>query len=103
MLGILDSSFFFAPLGNDLLVVAHDGAKHSISQMLYYAGMSTIGSVLGCLLVDVIFRKAGEKGLEKHSLASAAGVCPQESGEERGDGRWRWLRLRRRRSRSLRL
>ena len=34
--------------------------------MLYYAGMSTIGSVLGCLLVDVVFRKAGEKGLEKH-------------------------------------
>src|SRR5215472_13575365 len=35
LLGILDSSFLFAPLGNDLLV-------------------------------DVIFRRAGEKGLEKH-------------------------------------
>jgi uncharacterized membrane protein YdjX (TVP38/TMEM64 family) len=34
--------------------------------MLYYAAMSTVGSVLGCLLVDVILRKAGEKGLEKH-------------------------------------
>ena len=34
--------------------------------MLYYAGMSTIGSVLGCLLVDIVLRKAGEKGLEKH-------------------------------------
>src|SRR3954453_9044425 len=66
VLGILDSSFLFAPLGNDLLVVALTARKHSIPLMLYYAGMSTIGSVLGCLLVDVVFRKAGEKGLEKH-------------------------------------
>lgn len=66
ILGILDSSFIFAPLGNDLLVVAMSARSHSVSKMLYYAAMSTIGSVLGCLLVDVIFRKAGEKGLEKH-------------------------------------
>jgi membrane protein YqaA with SNARE-associated domain len=66
ILGILDSSFIFAPLGNDLLVVAMSARSHSTLKMLYYAGMSTIGSVLGCLLVDVILRKAGEKGLEKH-------------------------------------
>jgi membrane protein YqaA with SNARE-associated domain len=66
VLGILDSSFLFAPLGNDLLVVAMTARHRNFLQMLYYAGMSTIGSVIGCLLVDVIFRKAGEKGLEKH-------------------------------------
>lgn len=66
VLGILDSSFLFAPLGNDLLVVAITARNRNFLEMLYYAGMSTIGSVLGCLLVDVIFRKAGEKGLEKH-------------------------------------
>ena len=66
VLGILDSSFLFAPLGNDLLVIAMTARKHSIPYMLYYAAMSTIGSVIGCLLVDVVFRKAGEKGLEKH-------------------------------------
>lgn len=65
-LGILDSSFLFAPLGNDLLVVAMSAHYHSWIRMLYYAGMSTIGSVLGCLLVDVAMRKAGEKGLEHH-------------------------------------
>jgi membrane protein YqaA with SNARE-associated domain len=65
-LGILDSSFLFAPLGNDLLVVAMTARRHSLALGLYYAGMSTIGSVLGCLLVDVIFRKAGEKGLAHH-------------------------------------
>jgi membrane protein YqaA with SNARE-associated domain len=66
VLGILDSSFLFAPLGNDLLVVAVTARRHSIPLMLYYSAMSTIGSVLGCLLVDVVLRPAGEHGLEKH-------------------------------------
>src|SRR5580692_1177211 len=66
LLGILDSSFLFAPLGNDLLVVAMSAHYHSVPRMLYYAAMSTIGSVLGCLLVDVILRRAGEKGLEHY-------------------------------------
>jgi membrane protein YqaA with SNARE-associated domain len=66
VLGILDSSFLFAPLGNDLLVVAASARRHSVPLMLYYAGMSSVGSVLGCLLVDVIFRRAGEHELEKH-------------------------------------
>jgi membrane protein YqaA with SNARE-associated domain len=66
LLGILDSSFLFAPLGNDLLVVAMTAHYRSVPGMLYYAGMSTIGSVLGCLLVDVILRRAGEKGLEHY-------------------------------------
>ena len=66
LLGILDSSFLFAPLGNDLLVVAKSARAHSTLLMLYYALMSTAGSVLGCLLVDVVCRRAGEKGLERH-------------------------------------
>jgi membrane protein YqaA with SNARE-associated domain len=66
VLGILDSSFLFAPLGNDVLVVAITARHHQIPEMLYYASMSTIGSVLGCLLVDLVFRKAGEEGLQKH-------------------------------------
>jgi membrane protein YqaA with SNARE-associated domain len=66
VLGILDSSFLFAPLGNDLLVVATTARHHSVLEMLYYAGMSTIGSVLGCLLVDAVFRKAGEAALDRH-------------------------------------
>ncbi len=64
LLGILDSSFLFAPLGNDILVVAMSAHSHSSVFMLYYAFMSTVGSVLGCLLVDVMLRRAGEKGLE---------------------------------------
>ena len=66
LLGILDSSFLFAPLGNDLLVVALTAHYHSVARMLYYAGMSTVGSVVGCLLVDLLLRPAGERGLEHH-------------------------------------
>ena len=38
--------------------------------MLYYAATSAVGSVRGCLLVDVTLRPLGEKGLEKHLAAN---------------------------------
>src|SRR5512146_25866 len=66
IIGILDSSFLFMPLGNDLLVIALTARHHNVGSMLYFAGMSTVGSILGCLLVDAIFRKEGEERLEKH-------------------------------------
>lgn len=65
-LGVFDSSFLFAPLGNDLLVVALSARYHNVLRALYYAAMSTAGSVLGTLLVDLVFREAGELGLEHH-------------------------------------
>jgi membrane protein YqaA with SNARE-associated domain len=65
-LGILDSSFLLAPWGNDLLLIALVSREQKPLAMLYYAAMSTIGSVIGCLLLDVIFREAGEHGLDKH-------------------------------------
>lgn len=62
-LGILDSSFLFMPLGNDLLMVGltiqHRG------HMVYYAVMATAGSVLGCLVVDLVCRRIGDDQLEK--------------------------------------
>jgi membrane protein YqaA with SNARE-associated domain len=65
-LGILDSSFLFAPWGNDLLLIVLVSREQRPLAMLYYAVMSTIGSVIGCLILDLIFRKAGEQGLNKH-------------------------------------
>jgi membrane protein YqaA with SNARE-associated domain len=62
-MGVLDSSFLFMPLGNDLLVVAMTARQREL--MLYFAAMATAGSVLGCLLIDVVSRKGGEKGLER--------------------------------------
>ena len=64
LLGILDSSFLFMPLGNDLLVVALTANHHE--RMLYYAAMAATGSVIGSYLTDLVCRKGGEKGLEKN-------------------------------------
>jgi membrane protein YqaA with SNARE-associated domain len=66
ILGILDSSFLVAPLGNDLLVIGMTARRHSVAYMLYYALMSSVGSVLGVMLVDLVVRRLGEEGLEKH-------------------------------------
>lgn len=64
LLGILDSSFLFLPLGNDLLVISL--AAHHHDRMPYYAAMACTGSVIGCFLTDLICRRGGEKGLEKN-------------------------------------
>lgn len=65
VLGVLDSSFLFAPWGNDLLLVAIVTRRPGALYMVYLAAMSTAGSVLGCLLLDLTMRRLGEKGLEK--------------------------------------
>lgn len=62
-LGILDSSFLFMPLGNDLLVTAF--TVRNPHMWPYYAAMATAGSVLGVFIMDATSRKLGEKGLEK--------------------------------------
>ena len=63
LLGILDSSLLFMPLGNDLLVVALTAHRHN--RMPYYVAMATAGSVIGCFLTDLACRRGGEKGLEQ--------------------------------------
>lgn len=63
-LGIMDSSFLFMPLGNDLLMIALTARDHV--HMLYYAAMASAGSTLGVLLVDLVVRKGGEEGLERY-------------------------------------
>ena len=64
ILGVLDSSFLFMPLGNDLLIVALSAGRHA--RVPYYVLMATAGSVLGCLVTDVISRRGGEVGLERN-------------------------------------
>ena len=64
LLGVLDSSFLFMPLGNDLLVIVLTANHHE--RMVYYAAMATVGSVLGVAVTDWVSRKGGQKGLEKN-------------------------------------
>ncbi len=61
--GFLDSTFLFLPLGNDILIIGI--TSHKPSRLAYYVLMATAGSVLGCLTVDLMSRKEGEKALEK--------------------------------------
>ena len=62
-LGILDSSFLFLPFGNDLLLVALTARKPD--QFWFYALMAALGSVLGCLLTDIVSRRLGEAGIAR--------------------------------------
>ena len=63
ILGVFDSSFLFMPLGNDLLMVALTARQHKMLPI--FAAMATVGSVIGCWLVNRIARKGGEEGLER--------------------------------------
>lgn len=63
ILGVLDSSFLFMPLGNDLLLVGLTVQHHE--RLPYYVPMAALGSTAGCLLLDLVARKRGEEGLKK--------------------------------------
>lgn len=65
LLSFLDSSFLFLPFGNDLLIIALISADRNGLGWIFYVLVSAIGSVLGALMIDVLMRKAGEKGLER--------------------------------------
>jgi membrane protein YqaA with SNARE-associated domain len=62
LLGVLDSSFLFMPLGNDLLMVALTAAHPQ--RMLYYVLMATVGSVAGVDFTRWVSAKGGKKGIE---------------------------------------
>jgi len=64
LLGALDSSFLFFPFGNDLLLIALVSSKRGSAWILYVI-VSALGSLAGVVIVDVIMRKAGEKGLKR--------------------------------------
>src|SRR5689334_17288302 len=64
LLSALDSSFLVLPFGNDLLLIALVSRGHGSLLWIPYVLVSAVGSLVGVLVIDVIMRKAGEKGLE---------------------------------------
>jgi len=62
---VLDSSFLVLPFGNDLLLIGLTSADRSGLSWIAYVVAAAAGSVVGVLLVDVIMRKTGEKGLQR--------------------------------------
>ncbi len=61
ILAALDSSVLSFPQVNDLLIVYLSTRRPEL--MPYYAGMSTVGSVLGCSVLFVLGRRGGESFL----------------------------------------
>ena len=65
LLSALDSSFLVLPFGNDLLLIALVSSHRQGLTWIVYVIASAIGSVVGVAVIDVLMRKAGEKGLER--------------------------------------
>lgn len=67
VIAALDSSFLSFPQVNDLLII-YLSTKYP-ERMPYYAGMTTLGSLLGCFLLYGVARKGGEMFLRKRFSA----------------------------------
>ena len=65
LMSALDSSFLVLPFGNDLLLIALVSSNRDSLIWIAYVLVSAIGSVIGVLVIDMLMRKAGEKGLER--------------------------------------
>lgn len=65
LLSALDSSFLVLPFGNDLLLIALISSDRDSPMWIAYVVVSAIGSVIGVFVIDLLMRKAGEKGLER--------------------------------------
>lgn len=65
LMSALDSSFLVLPFGNDLLLIALVSSNRESVIWIAYVLISAVGSVLGVFVVDLLMRKAGEKGLER--------------------------------------
>lgn len=63
VIALLDSSFLSFPQVNDLLVIV--ASTKSPSRMPYYAGLTTLGSLLGCFMLYVVARRGGEAFLRR--------------------------------------
>ena len=64
LLAICDSSFLSFPEGNDLLIVILSTGQ-SWARMAYFVGMTITGSVIGCLILYSVGRKAGSPILNR--------------------------------------
>lgn len=60
-MGILDSSFLVLPFGNDLLIVGLAARHHGGAP--WYILSAACGSTVGVLLLSLVARKLGEKGV----------------------------------------
>ena len=65
LLEVLNASFLYLPLANELLMLSFVRAGHNGYIWALYVLMTALGAVVGVLLIDVPMRNAGERGLER--------------------------------------
>ena len=67
LLEAFDSSFFYVPLANELLLFAliHGGGEASRWMWIVYALMGAAGTVAGVALLDLVMRRVGAGGVER--------------------------------------
>lgn len=80
MISFLDSSVLSFPIINDLLLISLSIQRPS--RMILYAAMATVGSVLGCIFLYFLARKAGEAAF--HEKAGRRGAKIRHFVEENG-------------------
>jgi membrane protein YqaA with SNARE-associated domain len=82
--GILDSSFFFLPVGNDLLLIVLVARHHELFPL--YVLAAAAGSTVGVLLLDAVTRKGGEQGLKKIMSAKLLDYLKNKMSQRAGVG-----------------
>ena len=67
LLEAFDSSFFYVPLANELLLFAliHGGGEAARWMWVVYALMGAAGTVAGVSLLDLVMRRVGAGGVER--------------------------------------
>ena len=67
LLEAFDSSFFYVPLANELLLFAliHGGGESSSWMWVAYALSGAAGTVAGVALLDLVMRRVGAGGVER--------------------------------------
>jgi membrane protein YqaA with SNARE-associated domain len=68
LLEVLDSSFFYVPLANELLLFAlihGDGGSSSNWMWVAYALSGAAGTVAGVAILDLVMRRVGAGGVER--------------------------------------
>ncbi len=63
LIALVDSSLLSLPEVNDVLIVTL--SIQAPERMLYYCAMTTIGSIMGCLILFYVGRKGGEVLIKK--------------------------------------
>ena len=63
VIALLDSSFLSFPQVNDILIIVL--STKNPSRMPFYAGMTTLGSLIGCFLLYFVARRGGEAFIRK--------------------------------------